>query len=118
MMRTETLQRKPVLAVLLGAVVLGAGISMMVQAAPVGEHGAAVAETHDSKPMQAQLKDVDAKVSTARARNAELQAQVTRMEQQSADRHKQLQQRDDEIAALQKKLRAAGVSAPASSAGD
>jgi hypothetical protein len=46
-----------------------------------------------------------------------LQAQVSQMEQQNAASAKQLQARDAEIAALQQKLRAAGVPASASSAG-
>ncbi|MGH8113969.1 MAG: hypothetical protein ACREPS_02780 [Rhodanobacteraceae bacterium] len=111
------LQRKVMLAGLLGTAVLGTGISMMVQAAPVGEPGVSAIGIHDRKQMQAQLKEVDAKVSTARAHNTELQAQVTRLEQQNADRRKQLQQRDDEIAALQEKLQAAGGPGSASSTG-
>jgi chromosome segregation ATPase len=65
--------------------------------------------------LQGQVKDVDAKLATARARNEALQAQVTQMEQQNAAQQKQLQQRDAQIAALQAKLRAAGVPASATS---
>ena len=72
--------------------------------------------TGSKASLQAQVKDSDAKVAEARARNAALQAQVSRMEQQNAASAKQLQARDAEIAVLQQKLRAAGVPA-ASSAG-
>jgi len=65
--------------------------------------------------LQGQMKDVDAKLVAARARNEALQAQVTQMEQQNAAQQKQLQQRDAQIAALQAKLRAAGVPASATS---
>ena len=67
--------------------------------------------------LQAQVRDSDAKVAEARARNAALQAKVSQMEQQNAASAQQLQARDAEIAALQQKLRAAGVPASASSAG-
>ncbi|HET9819708.1 MAG TPA: hypothetical protein VFP92_11150 [Rhodanobacteraceae bacterium] len=96
------------LAGLLGAAVVGTSIPMMVQAGPGGQAGSA-ADAHRGGEVRAQLKDVDAKISTARAHHADLQAQVTRLEQQNAERRKQLQQRDKEIAALQKKLQAAGV---------
>ncbi|MDE2053935.1 MAG: hypothetical protein KGI62_04545 [Xanthomonadaceae bacterium] len=67
--------------------------------------------------LQAQVKDVDAKIAAARVQNAALQAQVSQMEQQNAARAKQLQARDAEIAALQQKLQAAGVPTSATSAG-
>jgi septal ring factor EnvC (AmiA/AmiB activator) len=67
--------------------------------------------------LQSQVKDVDAKLAAARSHNEALQAQVTQMEQHNATQQKQLQQRDAEIAALQDKLQAAGVPAPATSAG-
>lgn len=117
MMRILILRRKSLLTGLLGAAVLGACISMMAQAALVGQQDSTATGTHGKKQMQAQLKNMDAKISTARAHNAELQAQVMQMEQQNADRQKHLQQRDDEIAVLQKKLQAAGVPASAASAG-
>ncbi|MDE2224295.1 MAG: hypothetical protein KGJ46_03380 [Xanthomonadaceae bacterium] len=67
--------------------------------------------------LQAQVKDVDAKIAAARVQNAALQAQVSQMEQQNAARAKQLQARDAEIAALQQKLQAAGVPTSATPAG-
>jgi Tfp pilus assembly protein FimV len=67
--------------------------------------------------LQSQVKDVDAKLAAARLHNEALQARVTEMEQHNAAQQKQLQQRDAEIAALQDKLQAAGVPAPATSAG-
>jgi septal ring factor EnvC (AmiA/AmiB activator) len=94
---------------LAGLLVVCAGIPMAVQAAPGGQADSPAAESHRGSEVRAQLKDVDAKISTARAHNDDLQAQVTRLEQQNAERSKQLQQRDAEIAALQKKLQAAGV---------
>ena len=66
--------------------------------------------------LQAQVKDVDAKLAAARTHNEALQAQVAQMEQQNAAHEKQSQQRDAEIAALQQKLQAAGVPASAASA--
>jgi septal ring factor EnvC (AmiA/AmiB activator) len=65
--------------------------------------------------LHGQVKDVDAKLAAARARNEALQAQVTQMEQQNAAQQKQLRQRDAQIAALQAKLHAAGVPASATS---
>jgi septal ring factor EnvC (AmiA/AmiB activator) len=67
--------------------------------------------------LPAQVKDSDAKVAEARARNSALQAQLSQMEQRNAASAKQLQARDAEIAALQQKLRDAGVPVSASSAG-
>lgn len=93
---------------LAGLLVVCAGFPMAVRAAPGGQADSA-ATSHRDSGTRAQLKDVDAKISTARAHNADLQAQVTRLEHQNAERSKQLQQRDDEITALQKKLHAAGV---------
>lgn len=116
MMRIATLQRKSMLAGLLGLAVLGAGVSVMVQAAPAGQPDSTATEAHGQKQVQTQMKGIDAKISAARAHNVELQAQVAQMEQQNNDRQKQLQQRDAEITALQKKLQAAGVPASASSA--
>ena len=87
------------------------GVPAASMAAPPARHA-------DGKAgLQAQVKDSDARIAAARARNAALQAQVSQMEQQNAARGKQLQQRDAEIAALQQKLRAAGVPASAASAG-
>ncbi|MGH8184400.1 MAG: hypothetical protein ACREPH_12150 [Rhodanobacteraceae bacterium] len=95
---------------LVGIVLLGA--SAVSLATPPASRG-----TRHAADVQAQLKDVDAKITAARAHNAALQTQMTQMEQQNTARKAQLQQRDAEIAALQKKLRAAGVPASAGSAG-
>lgn len=73
--------------------------------------------TSSAAAVQAQLKDVDAKITTARAQQAKLQSQVTQMEQQNAASRQKLQQRDAEIAALQRKLAAAGVPAASASVG-
>ncbi|MGH8215084.1 MAG: hypothetical protein ACREPZ_05270, partial [Rhodanobacteraceae bacterium] len=62
------------------------GIPAMGQGAAAGSAG--------NKTLQGQLKDVDAKIASARTHNAELQARVAKMERQNADRQKQLQQRD------------------------
>jgi peptidoglycan hydrolase CwlO-like protein len=78
---------------------------------------AGAAESHGDKAVQAQLHDLQAKVSKAQDRNDELQAQVAKMEQQNAERQKQLQQRDQEIAALQQKLEAAGATPSAATSG-
>lgn len=88
----------------------GAGLPTMGQAS-------AAAKSHGNKAVQAQLKNVEAKVSKAQDRNAELQAQVAKMERENADREKHLKQRDEQIAALQKKLAAAGAPEATSSAG-
>ncbi|HJP98136.1 MAG TPA: hypothetical protein VJ862_06185 [Rhodanobacteraceae bacterium] len=90
---------------------VGVGAPAMVQAAGVS------GSRHGNKALQAQLHDVQAKVSRAHDRNAELQAQVAKMERESAEREKRLKQRDDEIAALQRKLDAAGAPASSASAG-
>lgn len=97
-------------SIVLGVALLGAS-GVLMAAPPASGH----ADTKAS--LQAQAKDVDAKITTARAQNAALQAQVSQQEQQNAARAKQLQQRDAEIAALQQKLQAAGVPASATSAG-
>lgn len=95
----------------------------MIFAALFGAPGALMAAPpasgHADKTttLQAQVKDVDAKITAARAQNATLQTQVSQMEQQNAARAKQLQARDAEIAALQQKLQAAGVPTSATSAG-
>lgn len=117
MKRISMLRRRPLLTRLLGVALMAATVPVMVQAAPVAQQGSGGTGTHDAKQMQVQLKDVDAKISAARAHNTELQAQVSQMEQHNSDRQKQLQQRDDEIAALQKKLQAVGVPTAASSSG-
>lgn len=93
----------------LACLLLGAGI-------PAVGHAAAPNKRHSVKAVQAQLKVVEAEVSKAQARNGELQAQVATMERENADREKRLKQRDEEIAALQRKLEAAGAPAAASSA--
>ena len=85
--------------------VLALGMAAPSMAAPPAAHSTAA--------LQAQQKDVDARLAAARTRHAALQAQVTQQEQQNAAQHKQLQQRDAEIATLQQKLRAAGVPASA-----
>lgn len=87
------------------------GVSAVSMASPPAHH----ADTRAS--LQARVKDSDAKIAAARAQNATLQAQVSQMEQQNAARGKALQARDAEIAALQQKLRAAGVPASGASAG-
>ena len=96
-------------SIVVGMALLGASGALM--AAPPAHHAGKTAT------LQAQVKDVDAKITAARAQNATLQAQVSQMEQQSAAQTKQLQQRDAEIAALQQKLQAVGVPASAGSAG-
>ncbi|MGH8190684.1 MAG: hypothetical protein ACREP2_04490 [Rhodanobacteraceae bacterium] len=107
------------MAMLSALVGLGMAMSMAGQAAtPAAPRSSTAAAANAGHKLQAQLQDVDAKVSSARAHNAELESQVTAMERQNADRQKQMQQRDAQIAALQEKLQAAGASAPASSAGD
>ena len=89
------------------------GASVVAAAPPPASPQRAVKTSN----LQEQVKGVDAKIATARAHNAALQAQMTQMEQQSALQQKQVQQRDAEIAALQQKLRAAGVPGSAASAG-
>ena len=91
-------------------VLLGTGLPTLAQAS-------AAAKGHGRKTVQAQLKDVEAKVSKAQDRKAELQAQVANMERENANREKRLKQRDDEIAALQKKLAAAGAPGAGASTG-
>lgn len=66
--------------------------------------------------LQAQQKNVDAKLAAARTRHEALQAEVAQQEQQNTAQQQRLQQRDAEIAALQQKLQAAGVPASTSSA--
>ena len=101
------------IASMVGMALLGAsGASGALMAVPP-----ASGHADNTTPLQAQVKDTDAKIAAARSRNAALQAQVAQREQQNAARQKQLQQRDAEIAALQQKLQAAGVPASATSAG-
>jgi septal ring factor EnvC (AmiA/AmiB activator) len=88
---------------ILGAALLGAPMAMSAATPHAAVH--------------AQLKDVDAKVAAARAHQTALQSQVTTLEQQNAAQQKQLQDRDAEIAVLQRKLQAAGVPAASASAG-
>lgn len=88
------------------------GASAALAAPPPASH-----RTAHATGVRAQLKDVDAKLAAAHARNTALQSQVAEMELQNAAKQKQLQQRDAEIAALQQKLHAAGVPASAGSAG-
>lgn len=87
------------------------GASLAAFAAPPAAHRGTRAD------LQAQVKDVDAKIAAARAHNLALQSQVAQMERQGATQAQQVQQRDAEIAALQQKLRATGVPASADSAG-
>lgn len=93
-----------------GACCVLLGASMVARAAPPASHPETKAE------LQAQQKDVDAKLAAAHAQHAALQAELTQLEQQNAVRQRQLQQRDADVAVLQKQLQAAGVQAPASSA--
>lgn len=102
--------RSQLMLSVMACVLLGTGLPTLAQASTA-------AKSHGNKAVQAQLKDVEAKVSKAQGRNAELQAQVAKMERENAQREKRLKQRDDEIAALQKKLEAAGAPSAASSAG-
>ncbi|HKV64831.1 MAG TPA: hypothetical protein VJN66_00445 [Rhodanobacteraceae bacterium] len=97
-------------SIVLGMALLGLS-GVLMAAPPASGHAGAKAS------LQAKVKDVDAKIAAARAQNATLQGQVSQMEQQNAASAKQLQARDAEIAALQLKLQAAGVPAPASSTG-
>ena len=85
----------------------------------IGIPGAAqaAAGSEGNPALQAKLHDVEAKVSKAQDRNAELQARVAKMERENAERQTQLQQRDQEIAALQQKLEAAGATPSAASSG-
>jgi peptidoglycan hydrolase CwlO-like protein len=92
------------------AALLGAS-GVLAAAPPASGHA------HKAAALQAQVKDVDAKITDARSQNAALQAQVSQLEQQNAARAKQLQARDAEIVALQQKLQAAGVPVSAASAG-
>lgn len=71
--------------------------------------------SHSVAGLQAQVKDVDAKLANAHARNETLQAQVAQLEQQNAAKQQQMQQRDAEIAALQAQIKAAVVPASAAS---
>lgn len=101
-MKLRKLRRSGVLAVALF------GMAAAAMAAPPSPHPAGDRQT--------QLQKVNADVAAARTRNAALQAKVTEMEQQNSAQHRQLEQRDAEIAALQKKLQATGVPASAASA--
>lgn len=92
--------------------VLAALSIVAVGATPPASH-----TTASAAAVQAQLEDVDAQITAARTQQARLQSQVTQMEQQNAARKQQLQQRDATIAALQKKLAAAGVPAASATAG-
>ena len=96
-----------------------AGLACMLAGAcmPSMAQSSAAAKRHGNKVLQAQLHDVQSKVSAARDRNSELQAKVAKMERQNAERQERLKQRDDEIAALQQKIGTAGGTAIASSAG-
>lgn len=102
--------RSQVMLPVMVCVLVGIGLPTLAQAS-------APAKSHGKNAVQAQLKTVEAKVSKAQDRNAELQAQVVKMERENADREKRLKQRDDEIAALQKKLAVAGAPEAGSSAG-
>ena len=95
---------------LLCATLLGTSVAAM--AAPP-----AASRTGNTADLQAQVKDVDAKIAAARAHNAALQARMTQLEQQNSAQQKRMQQRDAEIAALQQKLQAAGGPAATASGG-
>lgn len=90
------------------AVLLGIPVASM--ATPSAPH----ADTRAT--LQAQVRDSEAKIASARARNTTLQAQVSRMEQENAARGKALRERDAEIAVLQQKLQAAVAPASATTA--
>jgi septal ring factor EnvC (AmiA/AmiB activator) len=98
-----------------GWILLGAMLPapLVASGAPphASRHGTSVAK------VQAQLQDFNDKLAAAHARNMSLQSEVADLEKQNAARSQQLQQRDDQIAALQKHLAAAGVPAAAASAG-
>lgn len=94
-----------------------AGVGVAVLGLAMAASAAPPASNHASK-LRAQLKDVDAQISAARAHHDALQKQVAQMERQDAAQKKQLQQRDTEIAALQQKLQAAGKQAAPASAGN
>ncbi len=96
---------------------LGCLLGVALFGAPTVAMAAPPASGHANRPanLQAQVKDVDAKLAAAHSHNQALQAQVTQMEQQNDAQQKRLQQRDAEIAALQQKLRAAGAPASAAS---
>lgn len=99
----------------MGWILLGA-----VLAAPLVASGAPPHATRHASSMaklQTQLQDFNDKLAVAHARNMSLQSEVTDLEKQNADRAQQLQQRDAQIAALQKQLAAAGVPVSAASAG-
>jgi len=99
--------RKSILAGLVGLLALCAAAPIM----------AAPPAAHSTTRLQAQLRDVDAKLATAHSKNEALQAQVAQLEQQNAAKQQQMQQRDARIAALQKQLQAAGVPASAATTG-
>lgn len=96
--------------VLLAALVLGASA-----AAAAATPAASRASRMDS--LKTQIQDFSDKLAAAHARNMALQSEVTDLEKQNQGRQQQLQQRDEQIAALQKQLEAAGVPASAASAG-
>jgi septal ring factor EnvC (AmiA/AmiB activator) len=114
MKRIAMVSRRSMLVGLFG-VALGAGAAGSALALPAGPQAATAGK--GGKQLQAQLHDVQSKVSQAQSRNSELQAQVARMERENAEREERLKQRDGEIAALQQKLEAAGTPTAASSAG-
>jgi peptidoglycan hydrolase CwlO-like protein len=99
--------RKSILIGFIGSLALCVAVPTM--AAPPASHSAT--------RLQAQLKDLGAKLADAHSRNQNLQAQVARLEQQNAAKQQQVQQRDARIAALQMQLRAAGVPASTTSTG-
>ena len=98
-----------------GMAFCAACFSASIAAAAIAAPPASTSARHPAH-LQSQVKEVDAGLAAAHARDEALQAQVTQMEQQNAAQQKQLQQRDAEIAALQEKLQAAGVPASATSA--
>lgn len=95
-----------VVAMLLGA-------SSIASGAP--RSGSASATTLSS--LRTQIQDFSDKLGVAHAKNMALQSEVTELEKQNAARKLQLQQRDDQIAALQRQLAAAGAPVSAVSTG-
>lgn len=97
-----------------GGLVLGAlcALSMALPNALAAQS----APTKDAAKLQAEVSDTGSDITAARARQVELQAKVDDLEKRNAAQQQQLQERDAEIAALQKQLQDAGVPAKATTA--
>lgn len=95
---------------LFGLALTGLGSPVALHAAPPA---AASAPAHSKRALQAQVRQVGAKIATERARNGDLQAKVSALEAQNAASAKALQDRDAQIAALQRQLDAHGAPASA-----